>query len=104
MRGGRRVVFISVDDGTGCVDCTFFHEAQDKAGPLLFGTRLLLIQGLTRRTGPRGMSLQATNAWDLSRPETLPLVHSAETPVPAHEQPHLQLPDRAMLVGLNISG
>ncbi|AUI52631.1 DNA polymerase III subunit alpha [Arthrobacter crystallopoietes] len=104
MRGGRRVVFISVDDGTGCVDCTFFHEAQDKAGPLLFGTRLLLIQGLTRRTGPRGMSLQATDAWDLSRPETLPLVRPAETPVSAHEQPHLQLPDRAMLVGLNISG
>ena len=98
------MVFISVDDGTGCVDCTFFHEAQDKAGPLLFGTRLLLIQGLTRRTGPRGMSLQATNAWDLSRPETLPLVRPAETPAPANEQPHLQLPDRAMLVGLNISG
>lgn len=72
MRGGRRVVFISVDDGTGCVDATFFHEAQQRCGPLLFATRLLLIHGLTRRTGPRGISLQALNAWDLSEKSTLP--------------------------------
>ena len=31
---------VSVDDGTGCVDSVFFHEAQEQAGPLLFGTRL----------------------------------------------------------------
>lgn len=73
MRGGRRVVFISIDDGTGCVDTVFFHEAQEQSGPLLFGTRLLLIRGTTRRTGPKGISLSANMAWDLSRPETLPL-------------------------------
>ncbi|MEO3942846.1 DNA polymerase III subunit alpha [Paenarthrobacter nicotinovorans] len=72
MRGGRRVVFISIDDGTGCVDSVFFHEAQEESGPLLFGTRLLLIRGTTRRTGPKGISISATKAWDLSRPETLP--------------------------------
>ena len=72
MRGGRRVVFISIDDGTGCIDSVFFHEAQEQAGLLLFGTRLLLIRGTTRRTGPRGISLSASMAWDLSRVETLP--------------------------------
>jgi error-prone DNA polymerase len=72
MRGGRRVVFISIDDGTGCVDSVFFHEAQEESGPLLFGTRMLLIRGTTRRTGPRGISLSASKAWDLSKPETLP--------------------------------
>ncbi|MGG5171392.1 DNA polymerase III subunit alpha [Pseudarthrobacter sp. J1738] len=66
MRGGRRVVFISIDDGTGCVDSVFFHEAQEQAGPLLFGTRLLLIRGTTRRTGDRGISLSASMAWDLA--------------------------------------
>ena len=65
MRGGKRVVFISIDDGTGCVDSTFFTEAQEKSGPLLFGTRMLLIRGLTRRTGPRGITIQALEAWDL---------------------------------------
>jgi error-prone DNA polymerase len=76
MRGGRRVVFISIDDGTGCIDSVFFHEAQEQAGLLLFGTRLLLIRGTTRRTGPRGISLSANMAWDLSRVETLPFPDS----------------------------
>ncbi|WP_457950300.1 DNA polymerase III subunit alpha [Pseudarthrobacter sp. alpha12b] len=76
MRGGRRVVFISIDDGTGCVDSVFFHEAQESAGPLLFGTRLLLIRGTTRRTGPRGISISANMAWDLSRTESLPFPES----------------------------
>jgi error-prone DNA polymerase len=65
MRSGKRVVFISVDDGTGCADATFFEEAQARSGPLLFGTKLLLIQGRTRRTGERGISLEAEAAWDL---------------------------------------
>jgi error-prone DNA polymerase len=86
MRGGRRVVFISIDDGTGCVDSVFFHEAQESAGPLLFGTRLLLIRGTTRRTGPRGISLSASMAWDLSRTETLPFPEAA--PAAAQDGPH----------------
>ncbi|MCW4464744.1 DNA polymerase III subunit alpha [Glutamicibacter sp. MNS18] len=72
MRGGKRVVFISVDDGTGCIDATFFDDVQQRTGPLLFSTRMLLIHGTTRRTGPRGISLQALNAWDLHQPETWP--------------------------------
>ncbi|WP_104044571.1 DNA polymerase III subunit alpha [Arthrobacter sp. ZGTC412] len=85
MRGGRRVVFISIDDGTGCIDSVFFHEAQENAGLLLFGTRLLLIRGTTRRTGPRGISLSASMAWDLSRTESLPFPDS-ETRAP--DGPH----------------
>lgn len=72
MRGGKRVVFISIDDGTGCIDATFFDDTQQRTGPLLFSTRMLLIHGVTRRTGPRGISLQALNAWDLHQPETIP--------------------------------
>ncbi|GAA4666174.1 DNA polymerase III subunit alpha [Frondihabitans cladoniiphilus] len=65
MKSGKRVVFISLDDGSGCSDSTFFEEAQSRAGSLLFGTKLMLIQGRTRRTGERGISLEADNAWDL---------------------------------------
>ncbi|WP_396598875.1 DNA polymerase III subunit alpha [Frigoribacterium sp. R86507] len=65
MRSGKRVVFISLDDGSGCSDSTFFEEAQARAGSLLFGTQLMVIQGRTRRTGERGISLEAENAWDL---------------------------------------
>ncbi|CAL8898092.1 DNA polymerase III subunit alpha [Kocuria varians] len=72
MRSGRRVVFISLDDGSGAVDCTFFDEAQAESGDVLFAPTLLLVHGHTRRTGPRGIGIQAARAWDLSRPQTLP--------------------------------
>ena len=65
MRSGKRVVFISLDDGTGCADATFFDEAQRRCAHLLFQNRLLLISGKTRRTGVRGVSILAENAWDL---------------------------------------
>jgi error-prone DNA polymerase len=65
MRSGKRVVFISLDDGTGCADATFFDEAQRRASQVLFHNRLLLISGKTRRTGVRGVSVLAENAWDL---------------------------------------
>jgi error-prone DNA polymerase len=65
MRSGKRVVFISLDDGTGCADATFFDEAQKHCSPLLFNNRLLLISGKTRRTGVRGVSVLAENAFDL---------------------------------------
>ena len=72
MRSGKRVVFLSVDDGTGCVDASFFTEAQHASGEMLFSARLLLIEGTVRRTGARAVSVQAVRAWDLHRPETLP--------------------------------
>lgn len=65
-RNGKRVVFLSLDDGTGCADVTFFDEAQQRAGPLLFTSSLLLVAGKTRRTGQRGISVVAENAWSLN--------------------------------------
>ena len=66
MRSGKRVVFITLDDGTGCSDATFFDEAQSRSSAVLFNTKLLLISGRTRRTGVKGVSIMAENAWDLN--------------------------------------
>jgi error-prone DNA polymerase len=65
MRSGKRVVFVTLDDGTGCSDSTFFDEAQARCSHILFNTRLLVIAGKTRRTGVNGVSLMAENAWDV---------------------------------------
>ncbi len=65
MRSGKRVVFVTLDDGTGCSDSTFFDEAQSRCSHILFNTRLVLIAGKTRRTGVRGVSIMAENAWDI---------------------------------------
>ena len=65
VRSGRRVVFLTVDDGSGPADATFFEDAQDPYADTVFHNWLLLVRGQVRRTGRRGVSIRATGAWDL---------------------------------------
>ncbi len=65
IRSGRRVIFVTLDDGTGPVDATFFEDAQGPYAATVFHSWLLLIRGVLRRTGPRGVSLRATGCWEL---------------------------------------
>ncbi|HSP52659.1 MAG TPA: DNA polymerase III subunit alpha, partial [Cryobacterium sp.] len=66
MRNGRRVVFVSLDDGTGPVsNVVFFHDAQERVGGRVFATHYLLVRGRTRRSGARGVSVTGENLWDL---------------------------------------
>ncbi len=65
IRSGRRVVFLTLDDATGAVDATFFEDAQGPYAATVFRSWLLLVRGVLRRTGPRGVSLRATGAWEL---------------------------------------
>jgi error-prone DNA polymerase len=66
VRSGRRVVFLTLDDATGPVDATFFEDVQGPYAATVFHSWLLLVRGVLRRTGPRGVSLRATGAWELS--------------------------------------
>jgi error-prone DNA polymerase len=66
VRSGKRVMFLTLDDGTGCSDATFFEDAQNSYASTLINSWLLLVRGEIRRTGPRGISLRATGAWELS--------------------------------------
>lgn len=65
VRSGRRVVFLTLDDGSGPVDATFFEDAQGPYAATVFSSWLVVVRGELRRTGPRGVSLRATGAWDL---------------------------------------
>jgi error-prone DNA polymerase len=66
VRSGRRVVFLTLDDSTGPVDATFFEDVQGPYAATVFHSWLLLVRGILRRTGSRGVSLRATGAWELS--------------------------------------
>jgi error-prone DNA polymerase len=66
IRSGRRVVFLTLDDGTGPVDATFFEDALRGCATTVFHSWLLVVRGELRRTGRRGVSLRATGCWDLS--------------------------------------
>jgi error-prone DNA polymerase len=66
IRSGRRVVFVTLDDATGPIDATLFEDAQAGYAATVFHSWLLVIRGTVRRTGPRGISLNANAAWELS--------------------------------------
>ena len=66
VRSGRRVVFLTLDDGTGPSDCTFFEDVQGPYAGVVFHSWLLLVRGVLRRTGDRGVSVRATGAWELA--------------------------------------
>ena len=66
IRSGKRVVFVTLDDSTGPIDVAFFDEAQEHYATTLFHSWLVLIKGKTRRTGPRGISVQAIGCWELA--------------------------------------
>jgi error-prone DNA polymerase len=65
VRSGKRVIFLTLDDGYGLSDSTFFTDVQGEYANVLYSTSLLLVRGVTRRTGARGISIRATGAWDL---------------------------------------
>ncbi|MDF2092347.1 DNA polymerase III subunit alpha [Knoellia sp. 3-2P3] len=67
VRSGRRVVFLTLDDSTGPVDATFFEDVQGPYAEVVFHSWMLLVRGVVRRTGDRGVSIRATGAWELSR-------------------------------------
>ncbi|MFC5931929.1 hypothetical protein [Cryobacterium melibiosiphilum] len=66
MRSGKRVVFLSLDDGSGPVsNVVFFHDAQAAIGAPVFHTHYALIRGRTRRTGARGVPVTGEGLRDL---------------------------------------
>jgi len=65
IRSGRRVIFLTLDDSTGPVDCTFFEDAQGPYAATVFHSWLLVVRGELRRTGRRGVSVRATGCWAL---------------------------------------
>ncbi|MEY9843494.1 DNA polymerase III subunit alpha [Streptacidiphilus sp. MAP5-3] len=66
VRTGVRVVFATLDDATGPLDFAMFEDAQQHYASTVFHSWLLLVRGVVRRTGPRGVSLTATAAWELT--------------------------------------
>ena len=45
IRSGRRVIFLTLDDGTGPVDATFFEDAQGPYAATVFHSWLLVVRG-----------------------------------------------------------
>jgi error-prone DNA polymerase len=66
VRSGQRIIFLTLDDGTGLVDVTVFERVQPWCARTIFHGLLLAVWGRLRRTGVRGVSVVAEQAWDLA--------------------------------------
>ncbi|MFJ4471485.1 DNA polymerase III subunit alpha [Streptomyces sp. NPDC089424] len=66
IRSGKRVVFTTLDDGTGLVDLAFFDDSHDACAYTVFHSWLLLVRGVVQRRGPRSISVVGAAAWNLA--------------------------------------
>ncbi|WP_418956218.1 DNA polymerase III subunit alpha [Streptomyces tritici] len=66
IRSGKRVIFTTLDDGTGLVDLAFFDDSHDACAHTVFHSWLLLVRGVVQRRGPRSVSVVGAAAWDLA--------------------------------------
>ncbi|MER5178077.1 DNA polymerase III subunit alpha [Streptomyces sp. NPDC002896] len=66
IRSGKRVIFTTLDDGTGLVDLAFFDDAHAACAHTVFHSWLLLVRGVVQRRGPRSLSMVGSAAWNLA--------------------------------------
>ncbi|CAL9400249.1 Error-prone DNA polymerase [Streptomyces sp. enrichment culture] len=66
IRSGRRVIFSTLDDGTGLVDLAFFDDSHEACAHTVFHSFLLLVRGVVQRRGPQSLSVVASAAWNLA--------------------------------------
>ncbi|MEU7157163.1 DNA polymerase III subunit alpha [Streptomyces chrestomyceticus] len=66
IRSGRRVIFTTLDDSTGLVDCAFFDDSHEACAHTVFHSWLLLVRGTVQRRGPRSFSVVGAAVWNLA--------------------------------------
>ena len=66
IRSGQRIIFLTLDDGTGPLEVTVFESVQPKVAKTVFHAFAMVVWGQVRRTGRRGVSVVAEEVWDLT--------------------------------------
>ncbi len=66
VRSGQRIVFLSLDDGTGVTEVTVFERTLARVARTVFHAYAMAVWGRLRRTGVRGVGIIAEDAWDLA--------------------------------------
>lgn len=66
IRSGRRVVFTTLDDGSGLADLAFFEDSHAACAHTVFHSWLLLVRGVVQRRGARSLSVVGAAAWNLA--------------------------------------
>ena len=65
VRSGQRIIFLTLDDGTGLADATVFERVQPWCAKTVFHGFVLAVWGRLRKTGVKGASVIVERAWDV---------------------------------------
>ncbi|MFI2360978.1 DNA polymerase III subunit alpha [Streptomyces anulatus] len=66
---GKRIIFVTLEDGSGLVDLAFFEDSHDRCAHTVFHSGLLLVRGAVTARGPR-RTVVGEQAWDLDQVAT----------------------------------
>ncbi|MEV6532758.1 DNA polymerase III subunit alpha, partial [Streptomyces sp. NPDC051639] len=61
---GKRVIFVTLEDGAGLVDIAFFEDSHESCAHTVFHSGLLLVRGTVEARGPR-RTVVGEMAWNL---------------------------------------
>ncbi|WUH94250.1 DNA polymerase III subunit alpha [Streptomyces sp. NBC_00433] len=101
IASGKRVIFVTLEDGSGMVDLAFFEDSHEACAHTVFHSGLLLVRGTVQVRGTR-RTVVGTMAWDLERiaaarrdngPEAALALLGADSPQPTPAQPRRTLAD-----------
>ncbi|MFE2429966.1 DNA polymerase III subunit alpha [Streptomyces sp. NPDC059373] len=101
IASGKRIIFVTLEDGSGLVDLAFFEDSHEACAHTVFHSGLLLVRGTVQVRGTR-RTIVGTMAWDLDRiaaarrdngPEAALALLGADHPQPTPAQPQRTLPD-----------
>ncbi len=95
IASGKRVIFVTLEDGSGLVDLAFFEDSHPACAHTVFHSGMLLVRGTVQVRGTR-RTIVGTMAWDLERiaaarrddgPEAALALLGADGPRPTPAQP-----------------
>ncbi|MFD7861459.1 DNA polymerase III subunit alpha [Streptomyces sp. NPDC059783] len=100
IASGRRIIFTTLEDGSGLVDIAFFDDTHEACAHTVFHNGLLLVRGTVEARGPR-RTVVGDMAWDLDTLAATRRTHGpqavldllGQAPAPTPPQPSRTIPD-----------
>ncbi|MFI8515320.1 DNA polymerase III subunit alpha [Streptomyces sp. NPDC085460] len=94
IASGKRIIFVTLEDGSGLVDIAFFEDSHEACAHTVFHHGLLLVRGTVEARGPR-RTVVGEMAWDLDTLATTRSTHGpqavldllGQTPAPTPAAP-----------------
>lgn len=99
IASGKRIIFVTLEDGSGLVDLAFFEDSHPACAYTVFHSGLLLVRGTVQVRGTR-RTVVGSMAWDLDEiagarrddgPEAALALLGADRPHPTPAQPRRTL-------------